>query len=261
MPARLTAADRKLLWLAGATSLLLLVLSALVGPAGGSEDQTPTTYSAGSAGAKAAFLLLRQSGYQVRRWEQPVRELPAGGATLILAEPATAPTAEERQSVRRFLESGGRVIAIGLTGSLFLPDHKVEADPIAAMTWKRVTSLVPSRITRAAGTIELAPSTYWTRPQGGLPLYGDLGRVYVMQVRVGQGEAVWWASATPLTNAGIRQDGNLEFLLASVGDQGRPVLWDEYFHGYRSGDGSSGWSLWPLLGVHVVVAAAAILLT
>jgi hypothetical protein len=261
MPARLTAADRKLLWMAGATSLLLLVVSALLGPTGGSRDERPTTYSAASGGAKAAFLLSRQSGYQVRRWEQPPRELPGGGATLILAEPSVAPTAEERRSVRQFLESGGRVIAIGLTGSLFLPDHRVESDPVAAMTWTRVPSLVPSRITRAAAEIELAPSTFWTRRDAGLALYGAEGRMYVMQVGIGQGEAIWWGSATPLTNAGMRQKGNLEFFLASLGGVDRPILWDEYFHGYRAGDGRFRWSLWPLVGVHLIVAAAAILLT
>jgi hypothetical protein len=41
------------------------------------------------------------------------------------------------------------------------------------------------------------------------------------------------ASAAPLTNAGITQPGNLEFLLAAIGDKQRThVLFDEYVHGY-----------------------------
>ena len=261
MPARLTSADRRLLWIAAATSLLLVAVTALLSPTSASQDERPTTYSTASGGAKAAFLLLRQSGYQVRRWEQPARELPQGGATLILAEPSMAPTAEERRSVQRFLESGGRVIAIGAAGSQFLPDHRVGGNPIAAMTWQRVPSLVPSRIARAAPEIELAPASFWTERDTGLALYGAEGRTYVMQAAIGQGEAIWWGAATPLTNAGLRQKGNLEFFLGSVGGTDRPILWDEYFHGYRSGGGSVGWSLWPLVGVHVVVAALAIVLT
>jgi hypothetical protein len=261
MPARLTAADRRLLWIAGATALLLLALTAFLGPTGASQDERPTTYSTASGGAKAAYLLLRQSGYQVRRWEQPARELPRGGATLILAEPSVAPTADERRSVQHFLESGGRVIAIGAAGSLFLPDHGVDTDETAALTWKRVPSLVRSRITRAAPEIELAPASSWRVKDAGLALYGTEGRTYVMQVGIGQGEAIWWGAATPLTNAGIRQPGNVEFFLASIGGTDRPILWDEYFHGYRSGGGDFSWSLWPLVGVHLVVAAAAIVLT
>jgi len=44
---------------------------------------------------------------------------------------------------------------------------------------------------------------------------------------------LWWASATPLTNAGLREPGNLEFFLACLGDQKNQILWDEYIHGYR----------------------------
>jgi hypothetical protein len=40
---------------------------------------------------------------------------------------------------------------------------------------------------------------------------------------------IWWASALPLTNAGIRNRGNLDLLLNSVGDN-RRILWDEYYH-------------------------------
>jgi hypothetical protein len=53
----------------------------------------------------------------------------------------------------------------------------------------------------------------------------------VVSFQVGAGEVVWWASAVPLTNAGIKEPGNLELLLNSIGDRNRRVLWDEYFHG------------------------------
>src|SRR5204862_288231 len=50
---------------------------------------------------------------------------------------------------------------------------------------------------------------------------------------VGKGEVIWWASSTPITNAGITQPGNLEFFLACLADPARPILRDEYFHGHR----------------------------
>ena len=48
---------------------------------------------------------------------------------------------------------------------------------------------------------------------------------------------LWLAAATPLTNAGLTEVGNLEFLLSAVGGREKTtVLWDEYIHGYeRSG--------------------------
>jgi hypothetical protein len=51
---------------------------------------------------------------------------------------------------------------------------------------------------------------------------------------LGKGEVIWWASATPLTNAGLRESNNLDFFLACIGSQQNTrILWDEYFHGYR----------------------------
>jgi hypothetical protein len=57
---------------------------------------------------------------------------------------------------------------------------------------------------------------------------------------------LWWASATPLTNAGLKKNGNLEFFLACLNDQQprdqnpgdqpknqNEIIFDEYVHGYR----------------------------
>jgi hypothetical protein len=43
------------------------------------------------------------------------------------------------------------------------------------------------------------------------PLYGDGDRTVVVKYPFGRGEVLWWASATPLTNAGLKEPGNLEF--------------------------------------------------
>ena len=43
---------------------------------------------------------------------------------------------------------------------------------------------------------------------------------------------IWWGSCVPLTNAGLRESGNLAFFLNSVGPvTNTHVMWDEYFHG------------------------------
>jgi len=56
----------------------------------------------------------------------------------------------------------------------------------------------------------------------------------VVMYRYGKGEVLWWAAATPLTNAGLKEPGNLEFFLACLDQKPKnKILWDEYFHGYR----------------------------
>jgi hypothetical protein len=275
MPGSLTAGDRKLLLAAAAGSLLLITLSVTLSPAGATTGETPTTYSAGSGGAKAVYLLLHAAGYPVIRWEQSLGDLPADAdATLILAEPEGAPTTGERSALDRFIERGGRVIAAGASGGFFLPEHRVAADPIAGITWKRISSRSPSFITRAAPDITLAPQAYWTGDGSELPLYGDVDavdnagsagdahRVRVIKADVGRGEVIWWASATPLTNAGVREPGNLEFVLACIGDTDRQILWDESFHGHhRSTSASLIVSPFTGAALQLALAAAAVLLT
>jgi hypothetical protein len=235
MPSRVTAgSDRNVLIAVAGVSLALIVLS-LVLAARADEADTPTTYSAGSGGAKAAYLLLEAAGYSQQRWERSVLELPRDGrATLIVAEPDVAPTADERAAVSRFIDAGGRVVATGVVGAMFLPEHRTAPDPIQGLTWRRLAARSPSSITRAAPEITMAPGAFWDAEAPILPLYGDGARTRVIMYNVGRGEAVWWASATPLTNAGIREPGNLEFLLACLGDRRRPVYWDEYAHGYQA---------------------------
>ena len=234
MPARLIATDdRRVLLIVGGIALLLVIVSIALMPTGDASD-VPTTYSTGSGGAKAAFLLLGDSGYVVRRWEQSAIELPRdANATLIVAQPEQAPTTEERAAIRRFLERGGRVIATGISGGFVLPVNASVAEPILGITWRRLSSRSPSSITRAAPAITMAPAAYWDSGTSALPLYADADEVRVVKYSVGAGEAIWWAASTPLANAGLTAPGNLEFLLASIGDRSRPVLWDEYLHGHR----------------------------
>ena len=69
---------------------------------------------------------------------------------------------------------------------------------------------------------------------GHLAIYTEGVNSVVVSYSYGKGQVIWWAAATPLSNAGIRQTGNLNLFLNSVGPPGeRRVLWDEYFHGRR----------------------------
>jgi hypothetical protein len=235
LPIQLSAGDRKLILIAGAVFVLLVATALILAKGPDSTDEIPTTYSVASGGAKAAYLLLKASGYTMERWEQSPSELPeAVGITLILAEPSDAPKTEERNRLRQFVENGGHIIAAGPFVGFFLPENGIVADPLSGMTWKKLTALSPSSITHAASQITLAPQAYWKPESFALPLYGDGDKQMVVKYKFGKGEVIWWASATPLTNAGLKEPGNLEFFLACIGSESQTrILWDEYFHGYR----------------------------
>src|ERR1700682_1557089 len=94
----------------GALLIVMLTTSVALSPPEGSlPSPVPSTYSAQSAGAKAAYMLLSQLHYPVRRWEEAPTELPKKGSNtlLILSNPTHAPSTKEREAMANCVESGG----------------------------------------------------------------------------------------------------------------------------------------------------------
>ena len=237
MPATVSAGDRKILFVAGGAFLLLVILGFLFAPAGNTGASTATTYSNASEGAKAAYLLLQETGYHVERWQHSSTSLkPDGNTVLIIADPGMIPNAKQKASIEQFVSGGGRVITTGIRGAGFLPEDSSEYNDAPKTPWTEFKALAPSAITRAAPKITLAPVARWSG-KSGIALYGDGEQIVVTHFPHGKGDILWMASATPLTNAGIKEPGNLEFLLAAIGDkQQTRVLFDEYVHGYGEND-------------------------
>ena len=245
MPHTLDAGDRKLLTAAGLLLVVLVISAALLSPRR-SEGMSayPSSYSANWDGAKAAYLLLQDLGYRVSRWEQSPTELKGEPSTqvLILAQPLQAPSPEEKQAIREFLAKGGRILAVGTRAALLLPQSSwfQEGFPLSDKTTFR--PLLPSPLIRHAPEIRMVPPDHW-QPESGsqLVIYGNDETAAVITYAVGKGRVIWWGASTPMTNAGIRESGNLALFLNSVGPADRAqVLWDEYFHGAHS-------SLWPYI--------------
>lgn len=241
MPLKVDPKDRKLLLWASVLFVLLIAGAVLFGGDAGAKSEIPSSYSTASGGAKAAYLLLSQAGYKVERWEKPLDQLPQAKETLlILADPEEAPTREEKDRLKEFISDGGYVIATGMFVGTFLPENESVPVVLGGTQWKKASALSPSEITRAAPEIVLAQNARWQAYSAAYSLYGDGDRTLVVKYPYGRGEVLWWASATPLANAGLKEKGNLEFVLACVGaGTKREILWDEYIHGYRQTLGSS----------------------
>ena len=235
MPLKMATSDRRLLLWAAAIMLPITVALALVS-AGQEESEIPSSYSTDSHGAKAAFLLLQEQGYRVERWEQSPTGLPAqpSGMVLVMASPFNAPTRDEKNALQLFVSRGGKIVATGFSASIFLPRAEIVPELVPAPEWKEFQPQLLTPLTRG-GPIRMSPAAYWK--QSSPPLlahYADGGRPVVVSYKVGKGEVIWWASATPLSNAAIASAGNLPLLLNSLGDtKDARILWDEYFHGYR----------------------------
>ena len=271
MPSTLDPGDRKIVLIAGAVLLALVVATAALAPASNDEDGEgiPSTYSTAKNGAQAAYLLLGELGYRSERWEKSPTELPsdAEGKILIFADPANSPDKTEREALLRFARSGGWVLYAGNSPYLFLESGGVTSpnSTQASFITDRFPSIAPSRFTRSASEITMFASDRWVASNGTqVPLYGEPEEPVVVTWRLGQGRILWWAAPTPVTNAGISKAGNLGFLLDCISAVGpgapageTTVLWDEYFHGYRG----SLWNYfeetpipWAILQLAVVAA-------
>lgn len=218
---------------------LLLVMTLVAWLDSNQSDQgegSPSSYSVQRRGAKAAFLLLQKSGYAVERWKQPPAQLPAdaSGVILVLAGPESYPRAEEISGIVRFLMRGGSVLIAGVRPNAFVPQSSAEAGELR-VGFAECKPIAPTSLTRG-GPISQDGDLVWDSAKDAAVVHfvahseDDKGeKPVVVSYALGQGRVIWWASALPLTNVGIRDRNNLDLLLNSVGDS-RRILWDEYFH-------------------------------
>lgn len=237
MPLKIEPADRKLLYFVSVGLLLVCFALLLLTPPQEEDIHFPSSYSTRSGGAKAAYLLLADLGYQVERWEQPPSFLPPGDpdTVLILAEPfswfATQP---DRDALQKFVASGGRVLAISSSAARLLPGDRVTAVNQPQYNRRAFKPQAPTPLTRAGEIIMVAGSSWDPAGTDHIVHYALDDTIAVVSYRVGKGEVVYWAGDLPITNAGITLSGNLSLFLNSIGGgPGTRVLWDEHFHGDR----------------------------
>jgi len=228
--------DWKILIIAGVLLIALLGATLLVSPPPQDPLGLACSRSPSSTGAKATYLLLHDLGYDVIRWQRPEVELatPAAGTVLVAAGPMMSFSRGARQALRKFAGEGGTVLTSGPEGALLIPDGGTEPGDPREVGWRTFRPLLPSPLAREAPEVVLDPGTVWTAERGEhLALFGDDKATVVVSHRQGRGRFIWWASATPLTNAGLTQKGNLALLLNALGPAGTTVIWDEYSHGHR----------------------------
>jgi hypothetical protein len=231
--------DRRIvLWILGGMIAVLVAFS-IFSPANDDSNPIPTTYNSGSAGAKAAYLVLGELGYGAQRWEAPsadLKKVDAAKTALILAEP-NFPTEGSKQvqaDVADFLSRGGRVLATGREGAYFLPDAKTDAP--TRLYGKLCFSTPEGQDSLArSGKVSIADNVRWTALDAKFRVSQLCGKdAVVVSYQYGAGEAIWWSSPMPMTNRGLKEDASLKLLLASIGGADRQVLFDEYFHGARA---------------------------
>jgi hypothetical protein len=265
--------DRKLVLLFAGAVLLVIAGASVLAP-NDDSDKSPTTYNSGTAGIKAAYLLLGDLGYSTDRWEQPpsaLSSVDARDTTVIFADPNVPPAQLEsvRADIAAFLKRGGRVLATGVDGASLLPEG---ATGPPTQIFRKVCLTTPEgrSLLARAGQVSITDNFRWTALTPAVHVEQWCGSdAVVVSYRVGAGTAIWWSSAMPLTDGGLKDDASLKLLLASVGSPGvdgssqpgHSILFDEYFHGVETSiyDLTRGLPLRPIAWQTALVALLLIL--
>jgi hypothetical protein len=216
----------------------MLMLAVLFSPAKQVTIPYPSSYSPSANGGKAAYMLLQELGYSIERWESSLENLPSPDETttvLILADPVENISAQERETLEFWLQRGGIVLATGYRAGSALPEQAAKSD--TELDSKKFFAVTPSNLNHGIAQITMRPQGYWDTKASSAPvIFGDEDHAVVITYPYGKGRVIWWAGSTPLTNAGLKEAGNMELLLNAIGSsQNKRVLWDEYFHGVRPG--------------------------
>lgn len=226
--------DRMLLLGCGALVTIFIAVLALFSPANDNDDPTPSSYSTAPHGARAAYTLLQQAGYQVERQSEPLTQIEDRvdeHTTVILAEPFLQNVIAAQQAAKALLDKGARILVTGFAGGLLVPGNAMQGNRFPPSACDADANGFGELA--GSGTIRITPEAHWTQSN---PLhqvaYTCQGDAVAVTYKAGKGTVIWWAGSLPLENSGIQQADNLVFFLNSIGPQATThVFWDESLHG------------------------------
>ena len=268
--------DRNVVLVLAGIIVAAVVMVSVFGPAQGDDDPMPTTYNSGSLGIEGVYLLLGEMGYDAQRGTEPLTGLDrldaahAARTTLVLTQPIL-PIRElkaTQEAIAGFLKRGGRVIATGGSGAALLPGGSTAAP---GQLYQRLCYTVPEGdgVLARVGQVAMADTERWSASGPEYRVEQRCGGdAVVVRYNYGRGEAVWWSSPMPLTNAGVRQEASLRLALASIGTSGmgegarRTVLFDESLHEERETTLGTLWGLpWWSLGLQAAALGLLLVLS
>jgi hypothetical protein len=233
--ASLDSKDRKLLLICMGTVVLLAVITGVFARNQNNDDNPlPSTYLTGKHGARAAYDLLAESGYQIERWEQPLSELAqrTNPETVVIIVDPQLRSPDDFKAVDQILERGGRILVTGLEGGVLVPNGAAQQ---TSQFNGAACKLTPQGLGSLAGSGEIwmQPDATWKMSSARYHAdYNCASDPAVVEYDEHAGHVVWWAGSTPIENESISRANNLDLFLNAIGSrEGHRFYWDESLHG------------------------------
>ncbi len=186
-------------------------------------------------GLAAYHDLLVAAGHPVSVLSAPIRPGTLDpSTTLVIASPEEF-ALDERQVdlIGDFLAGGGRLVLASTTFFGDLATTLLDPAPrLGPAPPPEVTALLPVPETAGVATVATSGLYAWKDTGAALPIVGADGVTVVAVASIGRGRLVLLADPALLSNAFIGTNAHLG--LAVAGEPGRPIVFDEYVHGYGS---------------------------
>ncbi|MGQ0506401.1 MAG: DUF4350 domain-containing protein [Myxococcaceae bacterium] len=225
-----------------------------------------STYRSEKGGARALYLLAEQNDLPVGRIQKDLSQAPKGSQLLLLGVAFDAPVssdagiseleaelrgsnlvyapeidAEEAEQLLEHVRTGHTLVYApwlpeknplldALQVDLVQADHKLEL--------RTLEPALPSPWTLGVQRVEARVSVYLDVPNEAIPLLVDpqLGETLAALVPYGQGQVVVLGAPELASNSALVRADNAQLWLSllSAASAGKPLLFDEYHHGFTS---------------------------
>jgi hypothetical protein len=216
-----------------------------------------STYDAHPGGYRALYDFMRAEGARVERFERRPAYLDESVDTYVVADSPfglAGYSPADYDALERWVKAGGRLVIIG---AVRLPDE-LKVPPISVQHVKNdlahpaVSASLTSGVASLSGDSNLRIPL--RRAQAQTPLAADRAGLVASTYGYGKGNVVVITDDTLFQNRNLARADNARFAydaLTGGGDRTSVVAFDEFTHGFQSGD-----SLWAVLPTPLRYGAA-----
>jgi hypothetical protein len=191
-------------------------------------------------GARALALWLDEIGYRVDESLLNAFNLPEEADLVLLLQPTTVLTAAELDRLEAWVEEGGNLVIAGNNAATALAARHYEFD--LSFLPQRAETLAPQNPLFESPTVQNPPSVEtqfgWRTDRDDYVVHLASGETPILvSFEHGNGRVLLSSASFPLSNSGLKEEGNPELVLNVLSATGEPgVVWfDEWHHGLRTG--------------------------